>query len=160
MRDTQSIFEIFYQNRETVVRVESMSRGRMQKTIPITNKGLSTKKFHTHFILTGVGREILISLILKRIVGKIAVERGADRTKLDDVVIVRGRLRRYSVEKTGVDQLLQEKFDVAEFVVLDAEGFQHAEVTVLDRHEDRAEVFEIRPHQMQSRAKVFDGLRF
>lgn len=62
---------------------------------------------------------------------------------MDDVVVVRGRLRCYSVEKTGIDQFLQEKLDVTKLRVLDAEGLEHAEVAVLHSHEDGAQVFQV-----------------
>lgn len=59
------------------------------------------------------------------VVRKIAVEGRAEGSVLDDVVVVRGWLRRYSVEESGVDQLLEEELDIAELVVLDAQGFEH-----------------------------------
>lgn len=79
---------------------------------------------------------------------------------MDDVVIFRGRLRRYSVKEAGVDELLQEELNVSEFRVLDSERFEHAEVAVLNRHEHGAQMFQIRPHQVEGRAEVFDSLRF
>lgn len=66
---------------------------------------------------------------------------------MDDVV-VRGRLRCYSVEETGVDQLLEKEFDVSELRVLDAEGFEHAEVAIFDSHKDGAKMFQVRTHQV------------
>lgn len=79
---------------------------------------------------------------------------------MDNVVVIRGRLRCYSVEEAGVHQFLQEKLDVAELGVLDSEGFEHAQVSVLDCHEDGAEVFQVRSHQVQGSSEVFDGLGF
>lgn len=74
--------------------------------------------------------------------------------------MVRGRLRCYSVEETGVHQFLEEELYVSELGVLDAEGFKHAEVAVLHRHEDGAEVLQVGSHQVQGGAEVFDCLGF
>lgn len=84
------------------------------------------------------GKEILLSPVFNGVVRKIAVERRADGGKLDDRIIIRGRLRCYSVEETGVHQFLQKEFHVSEFRIFDAEGLEHAKVTVLHCHEDRA----------------------
>lgn len=40
------------------------------------------------------------------------------------------------VEEAGVDQLLQEELDIAEFGVLDAQTLEHAEVAILYGHEN------------------------
>lgn len=94
------------------------------------------------------------------VIGQVAIEGGAYGGKVDNRVVFRGRLRCYSVKETGVNQFLQEKLDVSEFRILDAKRFKHAQVAVLYSHKDRAEVFEIRPHQVESSAKIFDRLGF
>lgn len=77
---------------------------------------------------------------------------------MDDVV--RGRLRCYSVEEAGVHKLLEEEFHVSKLRVLNAEGFEHAEVSIFDCHEDGAEVFQVRSHQVKCSAEVFNRLGF
>jgi hypothetical protein len=85
----------------------------------------------------------LLSSVLYGVVRKVAVERRTDRAKLDNVIIIRGRLRCYSVEEAGVHELLQEELDVSQLRVLDAERLQHAKVTILDCHEHGAQVFQV-----------------
>lgn len=72
------------------------------------------------------------------------------------VIKSRSRIWRYSVEETGVDQFLQEELHVAQLGVLDAQRLQHAKVPVLHRHENRAQMFQVR----SGKVKQGNGLIF
>lgn len=69
-----------------------------------------------------------------------------------------GELSGRSIEETRLDEFLKEKFNVAQFRILDTDRLQHTQIAILHRHEDRTQVLEIRTHQMQRRAEVFDRL--
>ena len=40
------------------------------------------------------------------------------------------------IQKSGIDQLFQEEFDISQFRVLDSQRFQHANVTIFNCQEN------------------------
>ena len=63
------------------------------------------------------------------------------------------------IQKSGVDEFLQEELDVAELRVLDAERLEEADVAVLHRHEDRPQVADVGGREVKRGPEVLDRLR-
>ena len=64
------------------------------------------------------------------------------------------------VQESGLDEFLQEEFDVAQFGFLDAQWRQNGHIPVVYGQEHGAKVFHVGAHQTQRRPEVAQRLRF
>jgi len=123
-----------------------MSLGAFEKSFSSNSLFRTFHSTHTH-THTRVHKEGNLIVVTIKTSSKIRIEL---RTNGTDCVIERRRVfGRNSIQESSVDELFQEKLDISQLRVLDAERLEHAQVAILNSHKDGTKMLQIGSHQMQ-----------